>query len=357
MHPYVGVWVGGRTSRNRRCAHVCTAAHPPPPVTRRRAVLGGLQGQASVSLTPVADSSGRSSPLPPASPYPAATTPTSTSALVGGGGGGGGGVSSQSIGGSSSSGALGGALLSVSQSQLLAAAASGTPPPSSAASSDAGEWGGSRQLLLGAGQQQQQPMSPNSRTAGGDAGAAGAYSTTAEARGLLMLPRINTHADGSAPAAAHLQPPLLSQDQAGAAMRLGMKLEQRSDVRRLVDMLSRRMRQAGDDLAAAVAEVGALQSANASLSEALVAAREELQAAQRGAHVTALEQALDAVCKGEGGQGLVRGGWCWCWCWCWASSETRPPVGSSYALYNALLLLLLLLLLSFHLLVHTCIAM
>jgi hypothetical protein len=38
-------------------------------------------------------------------------------------------------------------------------------------------------------------------------------------------------------------------------MRLGLRLEQRSDVRRLVDLLSRRMRQAGDDLAAAVAEV------------------------------------------------------------------------------------------------------
>jgi hypothetical protein len=39
-------------------------------------------------------------------------------------------------------------------------------------------------------------------------------------------------------------------------MRLGLKLEQRSDVRRLVDVLARRVRQAGDDLAAAVAEVG-----------------------------------------------------------------------------------------------------
>jgi hypothetical protein len=38
-------------------------------------------------------------------------------------------------------------------------------------------------------------------------------------------------------------------------MRLGLKLEQRSDVRRLVDVLSRRVRQASEDLGAAVAEV------------------------------------------------------------------------------------------------------
>jgi hypothetical protein len=40
-----------------------------------------------------------------------------------------------------------------------------------------------------------------------------------------------------------------------SSMRLGLKLEQRSDVRRLVDVLSRRVRQAAEDLGAAVAEV------------------------------------------------------------------------------------------------------
>jgi hypothetical protein len=40
-----------------------------------------------------------------------------------------------------------------------------------------------------------------------------------------------------------------------SSMRLGLKLEQRSDVRRLVDVLSRRVRQASEDLGAAVAEV------------------------------------------------------------------------------------------------------
>jgi hypothetical protein len=38
-------------------------------------------------------------------------------------------------------------------------------------------------------------------------------------------------------------------------MRLGLRLEQRLDVKRLADGLARRVRQAGDDLAAAVAEV------------------------------------------------------------------------------------------------------
>jgi hypothetical protein len=40
-----------------------------------------------------------------------------------------------------------------------------------------------------------------------------------------------------------------------SSMRLGLKLEQRSDVRRLVDVLSRRVQQAAEDLGAAVAEV------------------------------------------------------------------------------------------------------
>lgn len=79
-----------------------------------------------------------------------------------------------------------------------------------------------------------------------------------------------------------------------SAMRLGIKLEQRSDVRRLVDVLTRRLRQAGDDLTAAVSEVTALQAANAQLSEALVEAREELTGQPGGR----IEQQLAAVSVG-----------------------------------------------------------
>lgn len=74
-------------------------------------------------------------------------------------------------------------------------------------------------------------------------------------------------------------------------MRMGIKLEQRSDVRRLVDALARRVRQAGDDLSAAVTEVTALQAANTRLSEALVEAREELSGQPGGT----LQQQLATV--------------------------------------------------------------
>lgn len=76
-----------------------------------------------------------------------------------------------------------------------------------------------------------------------------------------------------------------------STMRLGIKLDQRSDVRRLVDILARRVRQAGDDLATAVAEVTTLQAANARLSEALIEAREELNGHPGGP----LQQQLEAV--------------------------------------------------------------
>ncbi len=48
-------------------------------------------------------------------------------------------------------------------------------------------------------------------------------------------------------------------------MRLGLKLEQRGDVRKLLDLLQRRLRQAGGDLQAAVGEIQALQASNALL--------------------------------------------------------------------------------------------
>jgi hypothetical protein len=74
----------------------------------------------------------------------------------------------------------------------------------------------------------------------------------------LQLPPINTSAQPAAAAAAAAGSSGGSNGDgsgATAAMRLGLKLEQRGDVRRLVDVLARRVRQAGDDLAAAVAEV------------------------------------------------------------------------------------------------------
>jgi hypothetical protein len=127
------------------------------------------------------------------------------------------------------------------------------------------------------------------------------------------LPPINTSATAAAGGSN-------GDDTAAAVMRLGVKLEQRSDVRRLVDVLARRVRQAGDDLSAAVAEVrehecqqqqgctcqhasclrtgaccaraltapapplplalhhqvGSLQAVNASLRDSLLSAREEL---------------------------------------------------------------------------------
>lgn len=72
-----------------------------------------------------------------------------------------------------------------------------------------------------------------------------------------QLPPINTSTQPAAAAAAAAGGSGGSNGDT-AAMRLGLKLEQRSDVRRLVDVLARRVRQAGDDLAAAVAEVGAV---------------------------------------------------------------------------------------------------
>jgi hypothetical protein len=69
-----------------------------------------------------------------------------------------------------------------------------------------------------------------------------------------QLPPINTSAQPAAAAAAAAAGSNGGSN-GDAAMRLGLKLEQRGDVRRLVDVLARRVRQAGDDLAAAVAEV------------------------------------------------------------------------------------------------------
>jgi hypothetical protein len=55
-------------------------------------------------------------------------------------------------------------------------------------------------------------------------------------------------------------------------MRLGLKLEQRGDVRKLVDLLQKRLRQAGGDLQAAVGEIQALQASNALLGSQVRAA-------------------------------------------------------------------------------------
>jgi hypothetical protein len=61
-------------------------------------------------------------------------------------------------------------------------------------------------------------------------------------------------------------------DPPSAVMRLGLRLEQRSDVRRLVDGLARGVRQAGDDLAAAVDEIHQLRANNGALAAQLAAA-------------------------------------------------------------------------------------
>src|SRR5689334_12490866 len=58
----------------------------------------------------------------------------------------------------------------------------------------------------------------------------------------------------------------------GGASRLGLKLEQRGDVRRLVEQLGVRVRQAGADLAAAVNEIQQLQANNSALVAQLAAA-------------------------------------------------------------------------------------
>jgi hypothetical protein len=89
-------------------------------------------------------------------------------------------------------------------------------------------------------------------------GFGGQGSVASESWGMqdLQLPPINTSTQPAAAAAAAAGSGAAGSNGETAAMRLGLKLEQRSDVRRLVDVLARRVRQAGDDLAAAVAEVG-----------------------------------------------------------------------------------------------------
>lgn len=63
-----------------------------------------------------------------------------------------------------------------------------------------------------------------------------------------------------------------SSSAATTVMRLGLRLEQRADVRRLVDVLAGRLGQATSDLAAAVHEVHQLQANNAALAAQLEAA-------------------------------------------------------------------------------------
>lgn len=74
-------------------------------------------------------------------------------------------------------------------------------------------------------------------------------------------------------------------------MRLGLRLEQRSDVRRLVDGLTRRLAAAGEDLAAAVGRVDDLSARNAALEGVVRELREQLQleAARPAAQVRAAQ--------------------------------------------------------------------
>ena len=214
----------------------------------RYSFLSALR-RTSTAATPLG--SGRASPMPPASPYTAATSPappappsssSSSAALA-------------AAAGASTVGGLAGASFG---SQFYSGGF--TPAPQSAASSDLGDWEGYEQ-------QQQQPYHQQGSAGGGVSGGGleGQAPLTSldpwgplQAPAGLQLPPINTSAQPAAAAAAAAGSSGGSNGDGGgatAAMRLGLKLEQRGDVRRLVDVLARRVRQAGDDLAAAVAEV------------------------------------------------------------------------------------------------------
>lgn len=78
-------------------------------------------------------------------------------------------------------------------------------------------------------------------------------------------------------------------------MRLGLRLEQRADIRRLVEVLSRRVRQAGDDLAAAVNEIQQLQVNNSSLVAQLSTMQDQLQGNEPLLNQQ-LQRRLAAVC-------------------------------------------------------------
>lgn len=72
------------------------------------------------------------------------------------------------------------------------------------------------------------------------------------------------------------------------AMRLGLKLEQRGDVRKLVDMLQKRLRQAGGDLQAAVGEIQGLRGSNQMLVGQVMQLQQQL-----GGSKTAREEELE----------------------------------------------------------------
>lgn len=92
-----------------------------------------------------------------------------------------------------------------------------------------------------------------------------------------------------------------------SAMRLGIRLEQRSDIRKLVEVLQRRVRSAGADLQAAVAEIQQLQANNKALSGRVM----ELQSQEEKQGENDLERELTkaheeiASLKAELGKGHV----------------------------------------------------
>eukprot|EP00775_Hariotina_reticulata_P003235 gene3235-3512_t len=198
----------------------------------------------SGSAPQLAAGSGYSSPLPPSSPYTAAggaATPgaASSSSMVMAPGAA---APGSSGGGGSSFGGYSGGYGSHGHGLVFAAGSTG---PTSAASSEAGDWDQQQQQgfdkLSEAGPQYSPRsvlhLSPITTTPAGDRlSITGNSQLAADGGGGSMM----AAAGGVAGA--------------GGVMRLGLRLEQRSDVRRLVDLLSRRIRQAGDDLAAAVAE-------------------------------------------------------------------------------------------------------
>jgi hypothetical protein len=142
--------------------------------------------------------------------------------------------------------------------------AAGRLPGASAASSEAGaglaDWDDTRSEASGA------SYATGTTGTGGGGGGAALDGLRAALGGAASA------AAASAGAAALAAAASSGGDERGAAaMRLGLRLEQRADVRRLVETLARAVRQAGDDLAAAADEAQQLRANNGALTVQLTA--------------------------------------------------------------------------------------
>jgi hypothetical protein len=82
------------------------------------------------------------------------------------------------------------------------------------------------------------------------------------------------------------------------AMRLGLKLEQRGDVRKLVDMLQKRLRQAGGDLQAAVGEIQGLRASNQVLAGQVMHLQQQLGGSKTAREEELEQQLLQVGCCG-----------------------------------------------------------